>query len=810
MKMTGKMRRSLGGLLAALMLFPGYAVEAVEPEVPGEVIQVEYDADDHKLIRNGDMGITVHFSQESLFANDEVEWKSTVRERFIQTMEEGAVSFNVYDLRIGAENVDEINAVLDEVLNMNPQYFFVTKAWAWRLVSSTADPTKYVYEIKIEYINTCANSDGTLNKEQAGVKYEMYKSRLAEALACAKDEMTEVERLLAVHDWLVRECDYDYENYADGNVPGISHTAAGAFIEGKCVCDGYAQAMCIMLYGLGMDVYFVSSDQINHAWNIVRVDGNYYHVDATWDDPITSAVRYQDHLTEGLVSHDHFLKSDDEIRQGKEGERHLGWDISSVPPCTESGSYASYPFRTNSRAAYTYGNGWWYYGSGSTLYRTEDLSVGGVQSCRINESIVSAFYYGGALYYATGKTVTKVTGLDGNGFDAGVEKVVYDISEEHPGYEIQEFAIKKGDLVINSYKAVSVEYASDRIKLDSVGTNPGETSDPNATPRPTADPVSTPEPTIDPNATPEPTADPNATPEPTADPNATPEPTTDPNATPEPTADPNATSQPTATPAPTETKVGDLTYSVVTGKYYFYEDGEMARSKEAYVNGAWRWFDKDGTMAVDKDVYLSSNGGKWVRYNENGEMVKGEDYRYDGWYYFEPITGIMMKGPVVLEDGRKVFYDTVNGKMLKGEQIINGETYHFDETDGHLTGGREDLFWVNFDGRDHWYENWQRQGWNPGDGSYRGKEIYDPATGAWYWLDNILQGGKAAGKEVFQEYEDGSSKWVRYDENGGMVKGWYDHGRYYYDLTTGAMYKGTQVIEGKEYHFNEVTGILDS
>lgn len=299
-----------------------------------------------------------------------------------------------------------------------------------------------------------------------------------------------------------------------------------------------------------------------------------------------------------------------------------------------------------------------------------------------------------------------------------------------------------------------------------------------------------------------------------------------PTASPEPSASPapTATPEPSATPIPVATPTpgfdnymeGDLTVS--NGKYYFYEDGVMAASKEAYVNGAWRWFDADGTMAVDKDVYLPSSGGKWVRYNEKGEMIKGEDYRYDGWYYFEPVTGTMMKGAVTLEDGRKVFYDAVTGQMLKGDQNIGGQNYRFDEIDGHLLSGQESLIWVNIDGREYWYENWQRQGWNPADESYRGKEIYDPASDAWYWLDNVLQGAKAVGKDVYQESEsaypdrpDGTGKWVRYDAQGRMVKGWHmtDAGSYYFEPVTGAMAKGNVPIDGKTYHFDEVTGIRD-
>ena len=110
--------------------------------------------------------------------------------------------------------------------------------------------------------------------------------------------------------------------------------------------------------------------------------------------------------------------------------------------------------------------------------------------------------------------------------------------------------------------------------------------------------------------------------------------------------------------------------------------------------------------------------------------------------------------------------------------------------------------WKTVNGKDYWYENGVKQGTTG-----RGKEIYDPASGAWYWLDNVQQGAKATSKEVYQDSNGG--KWVRYDANGHMIKGWYtqDGKTWYYDLTTGAMYKGWHTIEGSTYHFDETTGV---
>lgn len=64
------------------------------------------------------------------------------------------------------------------------------------------------------------------------------------------------------------------------------------------------------------------------------------------------------------------------------------------------------------------------------------------------------------------------------------------------------------------------------------------------------------------------------------------------------------------------------------GNKYWFDNGVMARGKEIFDPGsnAWYWLDDDGIMAHNKDVYLRSNGGKWVRYDADGHMIKGEQY----------------------------------------------------------------------------------------------------------------------------------------------------------------------------------------
>lgn len=125
--------------------------------------------------------------------------------------------------------------------------------------------------------------------------------------------------------------------------------------------------------------------------------------------------------------------------------------------------------------------------------------------------------------------------------------------------------------------------------------------------------------------------------------------------------------------------------------------------------------------------------------------------------------------------------------------------------------------WKTKNGKSYWYEDGVLQGYRPNDPSYRGKEIYDPASNAWYWLDNVQQGAKTVSKDVYQlsaagawaANADGTGKWVRYDKNGHMVKGWDTNkdGTYYFDQTYGTMAKGVVTISGSTYYFDEITGI---
>ncbi len=120
------------------------------------------------------------------------------------------------------------------------------------------------------------------------------------------DDMTDMEKLRSLHDWVCAHTVYDVGNENDPK----NHTDASILLNGVSVCEGYAR-MCNLLYNeAGIESCYVSSP--DHAWNIVRINGNYFHTDATWDDG-------------DEISRNWFLKSDAELKA--EGGSHSKWSL---------------------------------------------------------------------------------------------------------------------------------------------------------------------------------------------------------------------------------------------------------------------------------------------------------------------------------------------------------------------------------------------------------------------------------------------------------------------------------------------------
>ena len=124
------------------------------------------------------------------------------------------------------------------------------------------------------------------------------------ALIDAKS-MGEYEIALALHDYVLAKATYK----SGGDVSG--YTPYGALVLGSAVCQGYSLSYKLLLKRAGLNCLYVSSSAMNHSWDLVEIQGKWYHADCTWDDT-------------GYNTHEYFLRSDRSFQSGL-SVNHYGW-----------------------------------------------------------------------------------------------------------------------------------------------------------------------------------------------------------------------------------------------------------------------------------------------------------------------------------------------------------------------------------------------------------------------------------------------------------------------------------------------------
>ena len=163
-------------------------------------------------------------------------------------------------------------------------------------------------------------SEGITSEEEVR-KRENYIQSVRNKIVSSLQGYSEYEQVRYLHDWIIDYLEYD-TTYKKSDI----HNIYGAFSNKKVVCEGYARAFKYVLDGLGIDNVLVSGTATNskgvtesHAWNYVKMDGRWYAVDVTWDDPI---IRGGGKLTDKL-RYQYFLKGSDNFLQNHVEDGYL-------------------------------------------------------------------------------------------------------------------------------------------------------------------------------------------------------------------------------------------------------------------------------------------------------------------------------------------------------------------------------------------------------------------------------------------------------------------------------------------------------
>lgn len=242
-------------------------------------------------------------------------------EEYYASIEESLKNYN-NNLTIKIKNYDEdvYNVdVINEVLEKNPELMGIYTNCRYTVENSS-------YNTKIEFDFNYSHNKETLlarNNELINKINDIVNELI-------KPEMTDYEKEKVLHDYIINNAKYD-ERYFTEDMPHESYTAYGALISGKTVCQGYAVAMDMLLKAAGIESIVIYGESLDyttneygpHSWNLIKLDDEYYHLDLTWDDPITEDGS-------DIISYSYFNITDNQISVNHK------WDRDKYPKCTAS------------------------------------------------------------------------------------------------------------------------------------------------------------------------------------------------------------------------------------------------------------------------------------------------------------------------------------------------------------------------------------------------------------------------------------------------------------------------------------------
>lgn len=195
---------------------------------------------------------------------------------------------------LGTEQVQEIYT---EIFYENPSLFYLENGYSYVTRQSRYDPrVMVVAKVAPSYYAGYSQKD-----------IETYEAAVQKALSVLRPGMTDLEKAIALHDYLVTICDYDDSL--------TRYSPYDTLVRGSSVCQGYLLAYSDLLNRAGIENVPAVSQKMNHGWNLVKLDGNWYHVDVTWDNTNGTPSDW--------VFHDNFLRTDSGIRTT--GTGHSGW-----------------------------------------------------------------------------------------------------------------------------------------------------------------------------------------------------------------------------------------------------------------------------------------------------------------------------------------------------------------------------------------------------------------------------------------------------------------------------------------------------
>ena len=294
--------------------------EAVSIDPKEEISTVYRKIDDSSMSENKQAKFICDFGYQSLADQGERQLYEKLGRNlyYITDKVEDSGCYKTERITIENAQVSElgIRRALGAFMSDNPQVFWINNIFG------------YAYDND----DTVIECYSVLSADKCKEYIDIMSSRIDELLEDVDKTADDFHRERQIHDLLLKQCVYA-DNITSINDGWEYFTAYGAIVEGSAGCEGYSKAVQLMLMKLGIPCYVIrgDADGVKHMWNLVKISGDWYHLDSTWDDGDTNINYEYFNLSTKLIEENHIISS--LITGGEESEEDLSSPNFFIPDC---------------------------------------------------------------------------------------------------------------------------------------------------------------------------------------------------------------------------------------------------------------------------------------------------------------------------------------------------------------------------------------------------------------------------------------------------------------------------------------------
>lgn len=312
-----------------------------------------------------------------------------------QALLEGMKNFKEeIDIRSCGISSDELGDLYVGLAYEHPELFYVKTQWGWSIAYEGS--TKVLSVFPSYSIDGKVIPKGKITEYMPQIQQQQAEltQKVEEITAQIGENWTPLQKALYLHDYIAAHGQYDTISKVDvqNKIDERRRDAYGMLIDGIGVCQGYTLAYRLLLDRVGIKSGTVTSDSMNHVWNLIQIDGNWYHVDVTWDDPTEDRI--------GQSQHVYFCLSEDKLKDTNKGA-HTAPDFKySLNVKTDDKTFDNYYWANVDSAFVPLNDAWYYLAYQNGIMWTEAPEQQGKLKKRIDER-----------WYVWGSTSSRWLGL---------------------------------------------------------------------------------------------------------------------------------------------------------------------------------------------------------------------------------------------------------------------------------------------------------------------------------------------------------------------------------------------------------------